>query len=120
MAETERESYVYVRLKRPEGYEDVHPELLVADANIHSAFEPEIVASQPEEAVAQRLLPAEQWVEEAERLAEAFEIATGDFFTGRGTREQKKAAWKALVSHLRQPVAGSAEKSVQLGKGGRE
>ena len=66
MAETERESYVYVRLKRPEGYEDVHPELLVADANIHSAFEPEIVASHPEEAVAQRLLDV---VEKAKAVA---------------------------------------------------
>lgn len=38
------EAGVLVLLKRPEGYEDVHPELLVADAHIHPGFEPEIVA----------------------------------------------------------------------------
>lgn len=37
-------TYVYVRLKRPEGYEDVHPELVLADANINPAFEPELVS----------------------------------------------------------------------------
>jgi len=34
--------YVLVRLKRPEGYDDVHPELVLADANINPAFEPEL------------------------------------------------------------------------------
>lgn len=34
---------VYVKLIRPEGYEDVHPELLLQDAKIDPAFEPEIV-----------------------------------------------------------------------------
>lgn len=36
--------YVLVRLKRPEGYEDVHPELILQDAGINPAFEPELVA----------------------------------------------------------------------------
>ncbi|MDB5975192.1 MAG: hypothetical protein JWR07_1952 [Nevskia sp.] len=36
---------VIVKLKRPEGYEDVHPELVLIDANIHPAFEPELVAA---------------------------------------------------------------------------
>lgn len=35
--------YVLVRLKRPEGYEDVHPELVLQDASINPAFEPELV-----------------------------------------------------------------------------
>jgi hypothetical protein len=35
---------VYVKLTRPEGYEDVHPELVLADANIKPDFEPEVVA----------------------------------------------------------------------------
>ena len=35
---------VLVRLKRPEGYEDVHPELILQDANINPAFEPELVS----------------------------------------------------------------------------
>jgi hypothetical protein len=37
--------YVLVRLKRPEGYEDVHPELILEDANINPAFEPELAAA---------------------------------------------------------------------------
>jgi hypothetical protein len=37
--------YVFVRLTRPEGYEDVHPELVLEDANINPAFKAEIVAS---------------------------------------------------------------------------
>lgn len=41
----EKEEGVLIRLKRPEGYEDVHPELLLQDAHIHPDFEPEIVAS---------------------------------------------------------------------------
>ena len=118
MAETERESYVYVRLKRPEGYEDVHPELLVADANIHSAFEPEIVASHPEEAVAQRLLPAEQWVEEAERLVKlATESAINagiaamcdEAAVSRKRDDEANEAEARLLSHLRQPVAGQTK-----------
>jgi hypothetical protein len=36
--------YVFVRLTRPEGYEDVHPELVLEDANINPAFKAEIVA----------------------------------------------------------------------------
>jgi hypothetical protein len=47
---TEREaaaaSDVLVRLKRPEGYEDVHPQLVLEDAHIHPAFEAEVVAPQ--------------------------------------------------------------------------
>jgi hypothetical protein len=34
--------YVYIRLKRPEGYEDVHPELVMEDA-VKPSFEPELV-----------------------------------------------------------------------------
>ena len=33
--------YVYVRLTRPEGYEDIHPDLVIADAALNPAFEPE-------------------------------------------------------------------------------
>lgn len=39
------ESGVLVRLHRPEGYEDVHPELVLADAGIHPAFRPELAAA---------------------------------------------------------------------------
>lgn len=38
--------YVLVRLKRPEGYEDVHPELLLEDVGIHAVFEPELVSDE--------------------------------------------------------------------------
>jgi hypothetical protein len=38
-----RGTYVYIRLKRPEGYEDVHPELVMEDA-VKPAFEPEVVS----------------------------------------------------------------------------
>lgn len=41
--------YVLVRLRRPEGYEDVHPDLILQDANINPAFEPELVAYSAEE-----------------------------------------------------------------------
>jgi hypothetical protein len=34
-------------LKRPEGYEDVHPQLVLEDAHINPAFEAEVVAPQP-------------------------------------------------------------------------
>ena len=34
-------SYVYVKLTRPEGYEDVCDELVIEDAHIHEAFQPE-------------------------------------------------------------------------------
>ena len=33
---------ILVRLHRPEGYEDVHPELVLEDANINPAFLPEL------------------------------------------------------------------------------
>lgn len=35
---------VIVALKRPENYEDVHPEIVINDAAIHSAFEPEHIS----------------------------------------------------------------------------
>lgn len=38
---------ILIRLKRPEGYEDVHPELILQDARIHPAFEAEIVEPAP-------------------------------------------------------------------------
>lgn len=41
--EEQMQPYVLVRLKRPEGYEDVHPELLLEDVGIHPVFEPELV-----------------------------------------------------------------------------
>lgn len=50
--------YVYVRLKRPDGYEDVHPELLLEDAKINPAFEPEVVAL-PQAKAGYRLVPVE-------------------------------------------------------------
>lgn len=37
---------VLVALKRPEGYEDVHPEILIDDAAIHPTFEPEHVGAE--------------------------------------------------------------------------
>ncbi len=36
-----------LRVKRPEGYEDVHPDLVVADMGINSAFPVEVVADLP-------------------------------------------------------------------------
>lgn len=36
-----------LRAKRPEGYEDVHPELVVVDMNIHPDFSVELVADVP-------------------------------------------------------------------------
>lgn len=39
--------YVLVRLKRPEGYEDVHDEYVLEDAGINPAFQPEIVYASP-------------------------------------------------------------------------
>lgn len=35
--------HVYVRLTRPAGYEDVHPQLIVEDAGIKVEFLPEVV-----------------------------------------------------------------------------
>lgn len=49
---------VYVRLKRPDGYEDVHPQLLIEDANINPAFEPEDVTAEIA-ALASKQAPAE-------------------------------------------------------------
>jgi hypothetical protein len=43
--ERETSADVLIRLKRPEGYEDVDPELILEDANINPAFEPELVAA---------------------------------------------------------------------------
>lgn len=37
---------VLVALKRPEGYEDVHPEILIDDAAAHPAFKPEHVGAE--------------------------------------------------------------------------
>ena len=34
-------THVYVKLIRPEGYEDVHPDLVIEDAGIKHVFEPE-------------------------------------------------------------------------------
>jgi Lar family restriction alleviation protein len=57
-------AHVLVRLKRPEGYEDVHPELVLEDAGINPAFEPEVVAS-----------PLPQEPREAEQVcAEAYQV----------------------------------------------
>lgn len=36
---------VYIKLHRPEGYEDVHPDLVLQDAHVHPAFQPEVVAA---------------------------------------------------------------------------
>lgn len=37
---------IYVKLTRPEGYEDVHPSLVVEDAGIPLVFEPEDVTAE--------------------------------------------------------------------------
>ena len=37
-----QDTTVLVRLHRPEGYEDVHPELVMEDAHIHPDFRPEL------------------------------------------------------------------------------
>jgi hypothetical protein len=36
---------VYIKVIRPEGYEDVHPDLLLEDLNIHPDFEPQIASA---------------------------------------------------------------------------
>jgi hypothetical protein len=51
----EENRYVYIRLTRPEGYEDVHPELVLEDAKIDPAFQPEVI----EAAVLARVAPKE-------------------------------------------------------------
>ena len=51
--------HVYVRLKRPEGYEDVHPELVLEDAKVDPAFEPEVIGP-PSAAQVRRWLDALQ------------------------------------------------------------
>lgn len=35
--------YITIRIKRPEGYEDVHPQIVLDDCGIPAAFEPELV-----------------------------------------------------------------------------
>ena len=39
---------ILIRLHRPEGYHDVHPELILQDAKIDPAFQPELVEPPPE------------------------------------------------------------------------
>ena len=34
---------VFLMLKRPEGYEDVHPDLVLEDAGVHADFRPQVV-----------------------------------------------------------------------------
>jgi hypothetical protein len=34
-------THIYVKLTRPEGYEDVHPDLVIEDAGIKHVFKPE-------------------------------------------------------------------------------
>ena len=41
-------SDIYVRLSRPEGYENVHPDLVVEDAQIDPAFAPLVVTDEIE------------------------------------------------------------------------
>lgn len=57
--------YVLVRLKRPEGYEDVHPELLLEDVGIHAVFEPELVQEDSKANVGSSDLTAESRAEDA-------------------------------------------------------
>jgi hypothetical protein len=61
--------YVFVRLTRPEGYEDVHPELVLDDANINPAFEAEIVTSDTSITHAARAEPV-AWIAVTDRLPE--------------------------------------------------
>lgn len=35
--------HIYIKLKRPEGYEDVHPYLVIEDSGVKAEFEPEAV-----------------------------------------------------------------------------
>jgi hypothetical protein len=39
---------IYVKLTRPEDYDDVHPDLVIEDACINPAFEPENVTDEVE------------------------------------------------------------------------
>ena len=45
-APDQQDGTILVRLHRPDGYEDVHPELILADANINPAFEPELYSAE--------------------------------------------------------------------------
>ena len=41
-------THIYVKLTRPEGYEDIHPDLVIEDAGIKHVFEPEDVTGEVE------------------------------------------------------------------------
>jgi hypothetical protein len=71
-----KDKYVYVRLLRPEGYEDVHPDLVLADAGIGADFEPEIIDCGEVERL--RAEPTEEVQAIARRLVGCFRNCPGE------------------------------------------
>ena len=66
-------SDIYVRLSRPEGYENVHPDLVVEDAQIDPAFAPLVVTDEIERLRAEKATDAWHtgWQEAVRRMQQA-------------------------------------------------
>lgn len=89
--------YVLIRLYRPEGYEDVHPDLILQDANINPAFEPEIVDADVLRQAVEALEDLRQWTA-------AFAAAAGSHAIIMKSPRMAKA--NAAIASLRSCIGG--------------
>jgi hypothetical protein len=88
--------HILIRLKRPEGYENVHPELVMEDVGINPAFQPEIVAAPivPQKWKLVPMEPTEQMLRDGQWAGFGCQVADPDG----GPAGEIYAMWSAMLA----------------------